>query len=258
MKQGFLIISEGTLDPEGREDLRIMKEEIEGRFPDSITTVAFTDENARKALREQEGIKVKGIRAAMLQMKEEGVQSLAAITTEVMESRAFDAEKEEIHGCAALFSEMKIAGPLIKTEEDIPLFSRCMAGVFSRDFQDKVPVAVVEKELAPSAEGILPALEASLRSQLSPEAHVISLMGGKRTKKMLAEIEGDPVNRTIGYIPMSFLGGPAFEERLSDGERSPAGRTRAAGHIPHFHVKGLGAYDEFLRLYLKRLYEACR
>jgi len=273
MKQGILVISEGTADPAGREDLRILIEEIGERFPDAAAMLAYTDETARKTLREAEGQKVRGIRAAMLKLKEDGVQSLAALTTEVLFSRAYEKEKEELHGCASLFSRMQIARPLIAGEDDLPLFVRCMTGVYGEKAKEKIPVAVVEKELRPETEAILPLLEDAMRKSLSPQAHVISLMGQKRTKKMLLELELQLAGQTaapaaaeaiaeresgktiIGFIPLAFLAGDAFRARLSEGDLSPAERTFSAGYEPHFLSEGLGAYDEFLRLYLRRLYE---
>ncbi|MBO4864285.1 MAG: sirohydrochlorin cobaltochelatase [Eubacterium sp.] len=273
MKQGIIVVNHGTTDLETRqrtiEDFMLS---IKDRFEDADVIAAYTDGDVRKRLREETGEKVQNLKAAMLSMKENGVQSLAIVTTDILEDEEHKLIREEARGIAGFFNEVGISKPLISEPIDAELTARAFGSVFGELVGDGILIVVAKDEKTiysdaepdifssePSFPKPLEVLEEKLKTHI-PESYVASLRGSRRLYKVIKELAGrvPEAGKRVVLVPMEFVAGEEIENELSNEYNGLVQRLIDEGYDVEPVFRGLGEYDDFQRLYMRHLYEIIR
>ena len=256
MKKGFLIVSRGTLDENTRKNyLRELELHVEERFENAVLKRAFTNGEIRRKLRELTGEKVPGVKAAMLSMKEEGVEDLTILSTHVIAGDDYKQMSEDISGCGTLFSRVRLAGPLVEKEQDFNLCARAVHSVFREPVGEGCLVLMARGAADEDADETLQRLEESISECFDGKAYIATLNGSRNLTGVLMDMRRHGRSGRVVVAPFSFIP-DELGYYLSGGDNSYEDRLLAQGYEPVCIEDGIGIHDAFLRLYLKHLYEA--
>ena len=258
MKKGFLIVSRGTLDEDVRSRyLRELELHVEERFENAILKRAFTNGEIRRKLRELTGEKVPGVKAAMLSMKEEGVNDITVLSTHVIAGDDYRQMSEDISGCGSLFERIRVAGPLVEKEQDFDLCARAVHSVFGKHVGDGCLVLMARGAADEDAEETILRLEKSIGERFGGRAYIATLNGSRNLTRVLMDMRRQGRSGHVVVAPFSFIP-DELVYFLSSGDNSYEDRLLAQGYEPECIEEGLGINDAFLRLYLKHLYDVIK
>ncbi len=260
MKEGIIVVNPGTMNSDIHT--RCIEElvlSIKDRLEDAEVVHVYTNGDIRKRLREETGEKVQNLKAAILGMKEKGVTHLTVLTTDVFESEDFVRLKEETGGLAGLFIITNIAGPLISEEEDYEITARAVRSAFGDIVGDDI-LLLVSGTAHPAADEIadrrLQEFEKSIRKYI-PNTYVATLHGARKPYKVIKEIKPMTGARVV-LAPLEYIAGEGIENSVSEEYPGLVARLEAEGFVVEGVFNGIAEYEDFLRLYLRRLYAARR
>ena len=258
MKQGIIIVNQGTMNNEVHEKtIKDFALSISDRFEDALVEYVYTDQDIRRRLREETGEKFRNLKAAILNMKEQGASELAVVSTDIHDGDQYRKLKEETTGLAPLFKEVYISAPLIYSDKDYELVARATHGAFSELVQDDILVLVTIGHKTDGAEE-LAGFEESLKKHIK-NGYVATLRGERRLYKVIKELKqaGIESGRVI-LVPMEFMAGEKVENEVSQEYTDLVQRLKDDGYTVEEAFRGLAEYDEFQRIYLKHLYDSMR
>ena len=258
MKQGIIVVSHGTLDMDVKT--RTIDEfalSVGDRFEEAEVVHVYTDPEVRKKLREETGENTRNLKAAILNMKEKGVTSLAVISTDIHDGDEYRKLKEETAGLAALFKDVYISAPLLYSEGDGELTARAMHGAFSDLVGDDILILIASGHKTDGAEEIA-GFEQALQKHIK-NSYVATLHGERRLYKVIRDMKQNGIEAgRVVFVPMEFMAGEKVENEVSQEYTDLVQRLIDEGYTVEAVFRGLAEYDEFQRIYMKHLYDSMR
>ncbi|MCR5214228.1 MAG: sirohydrochlorin cobaltochelatase [Eubacterium sp.] len=270
MKEGIIVVNHGTMN--GQVHTRCIEElvlSIKDRLEEAEVIHVYTDGNIRKKLREETGVKVQNLKAAILGLKEKGVTHLTVLTTDVFEGQDYYQMKEETIGLAGLFSVTNIARPLLGDAEDYEITARAVKASFGQLVGNDILLLLSGTSKSSDDDSMdlkIKEFERDLRKHL-PNSYVASLHGDRKPYKVIKEIkqqrQSDNMNtdnnsNRIILVPFEYIAGQGIENKVSEEYPGLVSRLKEEGFTVEGMYKGISEYEDFLRLYMRHLYAARR
>ena len=258
MKQGVIVVNHGTMNYDIRQktiDEFILS--IGDRIENADIVSVYTDGDVRRGLRESTGERVQNLKAAILAMKERGVNSLVVVSTDVHDGAAYRKLMDETVGLASQFQEVRISKPLIYSEEDYIVTARAVYGAYGDIVGDDILVLIAKGDKDYGSEE-LECFERELQQHID-HSYVASINGRRKLYRVIKDLSKlELQTKRLVLVPLEFMAGNGVENEVSQEYTVLADRLRSEGYEVSQQFRGIAEYDEFQRLYMRHLYDARR
>lgn len=254
-KKGILIASFGTTYKDTREkNIDKIAEQVKKAMPDHQVYQAFSSNQVRKILLENDHMQVPDIEQALIQMKEDGMEAATVLSTHVIDGIENNTVKEAADKCASMFSKITVSEPLLSSEEDYRSVAKALWDELKQIVKND-PVVLMGHGTTHLSDSSYKRLEIELRKYSGCRIYMATVEGSIRIDGIITRMkkESESRGRVLVTPFMLVAGDHANHDMAGDSKDSFVSKLRNEGYSPECIVRGIGEYAGIRSIYMNHL-----
>ena len=252
MERAILVVSFGTSYEETRKKtIDCIEQDIAAAYPEYRVYRAWTSKIIMKKIKERDGISVRNVREAMVQMENDGIKEVIVQPTHVMNGYENDRMTEDVNAYRSHFSRVAIAAPMLTDMEDQTKLIKAVA--------ENIPVADDEALILMGhgtehfANSIYAALDYQFKDMGYPNIFVGTVEGYPELENVKKLLKKTGLKKVVLAPFMVVAGDHATNDLSGDEEDSWKSLLCADGYEVRCVLKGLGEYPQVRRLFVDHI-----
>lgn len=247
--KGILVVSFGTSYKETREKT-ITAIENEVKQLGHPTYTAFTSTMIKKKLAKN-GEHINNVTEALEQMKNDGITEVAVLPTHLLYGYEYEKITASIMEHKNKFTEIKIAKPLLGTNDDMLEIVNILATEIKT--QPNQAIVLMGHGSEHFANAVYPALDYMAKQQNFPHIYVTTVEGYPEIDEVIDLLKNTEYTSILLTPLMLVAGDHALNDMASDEPDSLKTVLTNAGYTVETLVKGLGEYSDIRKIYVEHL-----
>lgn len=251
--KAILVVSFGTSHLDTLEKtITAIEQKVAKSFPDYAVYRAFTSQMILNKLQREESLHFYNIKEAMEQMAEDGIETVIAQPTHIINGLEFDKMKSDLMEYTNRFQRIRVGKPLLSSVEDYKkAIHALMAEVELHDGEYLVLMGHGTDHHANSA---YPSLEYTLHSLGYDRVLVGTVEGFPDFRNVKKKLESEEVNKVI-LMPFMIVAGDHAKNDMAGEEDSWKTDLEDAGYDVKAVCTGLGEIEGIRNIYIEHIEE---
>lgn len=251
--KAILVVSFGTSHLDTLEKtITAIEHKVAESFPEYAVYRAFTSQMILNKLQREENLFFFNIKEAMEQMAEDGIETVIAQPTHVINGFEYDKMKSDLMEYADRFQRIRVGKPLLSSVEDYKkTIHALMAEIELRDGEFLVLMGHGTEHHANSA---YPSLEYTLHSLGYDRVLVGTVEGFPELRNVKKKLENAEVNKVI-LMPFMIVAGDHAKNDMAGEEDSWKTELENSGYDVKAVCKGLGEIEGIRNIYIEHIEE---
>ncbi|MGL6198196.1 MAG: sirohydrochlorin cobaltochelatase [Lachnospiraceae bacterium] len=251
--KAILVVSFGTSHLDTLEKtITAIEQKVVKSFPDYAVYRAFTSQMILDKLQREEGLHYYNIKEAMEQMAKDGIETVIAQPTHIINGFEYDKMKSDLMEYAERFQRIRVGKPLLSSVEDYKkTIHALMAEIELRDGEFLVLMGHGTEHHANSA---YPSLEYTLHSLGYDRVLVGTVEGFPELRNVKKKLENEEVNKVI-LMPFMIVAGDHAKNDMAGEEDSWKTELENSGYDVKAVCKGLGEIEGIRNIYIEHIEE---
>jgi len=251
--KAILVVSFGTSHLDTLEKtIMAIEQKVAKSFPDYAVYRAFTSQMILDKLQREEGLHYYNIKEAMEQMTKDGIETIIAQPTHIINGFEFDKMKSDLMKYADRFQRIRVGKPLLSSVEDYKkTIHALMAEIELHDGEFLVLMGHGTEHHANSA---YPSLEYTLHSLGYDRVLVGTVEGFPEFRNVKKKLESEEVNKVI-LMPFMIVAGDHAKNDMAGEEESWKTELEDAGYDVQAVCQGLGEIEGIRNIYIEHIEE---
>jgi|GEM_PF-2615396 len=252
MKRAVLIVCRGAVDKDiRRKTIEELHLSVSERFEETSVVSVVSDAEVRRKIKSAHGETMDSVKVAMMKLQADGVTHLTVLCPSFVSDESYRTVSRDVTELSGVFTEVRVARPILDTEEDVGLVSRAAENVFKAETGGDALILVADgDEGDEDTDKLVDKLEADLRDRIGRRCYIVTHKGKKKLFFALKDMMDDDITEgRVVVAPFEFMTDDESEEYddIID-------RLIYEGYDVDSIYKGLGEYEDFQRLYLRKMY----
>lgn len=251
-RKGILVVSFGTSYEETRKKtIDRIEEDVRKSYQEYRVYRAWTSGMIRRKLQERDGILIPGVKAALEQMKRDGIREVIIQPTHMINGIENQLMTEDAFSFESEFEKIEIGAPLLTSQEDSDRIVKAMADIYSPDGEEALVL------MGHGSEHYSNSIYAALDYQFKDEGHSNIFIGTVEAypaiESLVRQVKKRGVKRVILAPFMVVAGDHATNDLAGEEENSWKSRFEADGYEVRCVLRGLGEYEKIREIYIDHI-----
>jgi sirohydrochlorin cobaltochelatase len=245
LKKGTIIVSFGTSENEaGKNSLERIYQDIEQENQGDFLVQAYTSEKIIEKLA-KEKIVIPTVEQALYQAKSAGVEKLLVIPTFMIAGQEYHKLLDILQFHQSNFKEIRMTSPVLYTKEDCKKLVPILKDIYQ--FQDEIEYILMGHGSNSKAQLLYEQMNQEFIKSGLANVRIVCL-----NQKELLDGCKYYDRKKIVLHPFLVVAGNHVQKDLDGQEGSIGFQLKEAGHEVEVHRKGLGEYEAFRKIYVKK------
>lgn len=251
--KAILVVSFGTSHLDTLEKtISAIEEKVAKSFPDYAVYRAFTSQMILDKLKREENLSFYNIKEAMEQMVEDGIETVIAQPTHIINGAEYDKMKNDLMEYKEKFQRIRVGKPLLSSVEDYKkTIHALMAEVELDEGEYLVLMGHGTEHHANSA---YPSLEYTLHSLGYDRVLVGTVEGFPEFRNVKKKLESEEVKKIL-LMPFMIVAGDHAKNDMAGEDDSWRSELEDAGYDVKVVCKGLGEIEGIRNIYIEHIEE---
>ena len=248
MKKALLVVSFGTVVPQGRAGIEAVEAALRDAVPCRDFFHAFSSSSFRRILAGR-GEKIPGPEEVLEQLHEQGYDDVIVQPTHILYGSEYDKLRETADSFSGSFVRLTLGKPLMADAGDLV----ALAGIVRLRYPAGDALLLLGHGTKHFANMVYPALQTALRLQGCENAYVGTVKGWPGFEEVLTQLRRDG-RREVLIVPLMLAaGGHVLRDMAGEDEHSWKSRLEKERFSVRFHMEGMGVLPEVQALYREHL-----
>ncbi|WP_443770105.1 sirohydrochlorin cobaltochelatase [Anaerostipes sp.] len=256
MKIGTIVVSFGTSHADARQNsLRAIYQDIVQEKKEDFIDEAYTSGMILDKL-SKEGIEIDTVDQALQKAVEKEVTDLFVVVTHMIPGIEYQKILGIIDHYKDQFENIKVTTPVLDKEEDCQSLVPVLKEMFS--FKDSYEYILMGHGSEDAANIRYAQMNEALKKAGLFYVRIASVEAKPDLSDAMQHLETmEQKKKVILYPFMVVAGDHAKNDMAGDEEESYATMLKKAGYEVEIHIKGLGEYPQFRKIYLEKYRKIC-